>query len=233
MLVWLASYPRSGNGYARSILKSLYGVHSLSIFDSDSFAISKYCKSSILEEQLQEIDDWNEVVFVKTHHLPLNDRHKSIYIVRDGRDSLVSYAWFDLKAQKALWVHRTLKLLGIQKKSDFRSILQKHIVSEENVFGSWSENVSSWYTRPDTVVIKFEDLIIDPVLTISNAVKALQLPLQENADPKISKFSTLNRQNPTVYRRGLVGSWKEEFPKDLQPLFWQCHMKMMQEMGYS
>ena len=39
-------------------------------------------------------------------------------------------------------------------------------------------------------------------------------------------------QRPKLVRRGQCGSWQDEFPDDLLPLFWERHGAVMHQFGY-
>lgn len=81
-MIWLASFPRSGNTFFRNILYEVYGISS-----------SEYH----MEKTKKVIEDFDSFPVIKTHLLPhqlpknLQDL-KSVYIIRDGRDALVSLA---------------------------------------------------------------------------------------------------------------------------------------------
>ena len=78
-MIWLASFPRSGNTFFRNILFEVYGLPSADYHPH---------KKPI---------DFTAFPVIKTHilpkHLPTHfQQKKSVYLVRDGRDALVSMA---------------------------------------------------------------------------------------------------------------------------------------------
>ncbi len=81
-MIWLASFPRSGNTFFRIVLHEVYSIPSSSYH---------------LEPDKPLDPDYYTYPVVKTHLLPdqLKPRDPnipSIYLVRDGRDALVSIA---------------------------------------------------------------------------------------------------------------------------------------------
>ncbi|RLD78804.1 MAG: hypothetical protein DRJ15_10795 [Bacteroidetes bacterium] len=81
-MIWIASFPRSGNTFVRNILHEVYGLES-----------SEYHR----EEDYHLDADYVSFPFVKTHLLPSqldpsDPDIKAVYIVRDGRDTMVSIA---------------------------------------------------------------------------------------------------------------------------------------------
>lgn len=89
MIIWMASYPRAGNSYLKDILEDCFGLHTYSIYD-------ELRQPKINVEAARQSP---EVYFVKTHEMP-QDSAPALYIVRDGRDVLVSYAQFILRMHK-------------------------------------------------------------------------------------------------------------------------------------
>ncbi len=225
-MIWLASYPRSGNTFFRIVLHEVYGI------ESSTFH---------LESRYPVDPDYDKYPVVKTHLLPgqLVPRDPDIpavYLVRDGRDALVSMA------------NQRVDL--IDSASDFRQNLKEAILAEGgSYFGGWSRNVSEWLKRA-AVVIRFEDLIRDPVSSIERIRPLLDLPTPDLSrvptfrDLKSREFKygsgiehgfSEDRRKKMLdknFRRGKVGSWRDEMPEDLHRLFWELHGAAMKVLGY-
>jgi sulfotransferase family protein len=98
MLVWVASFPRSGNTFLRIILHRLYGVRASTVYDVDGVA------ERLGEEligytgrpgSLADMRASDEPHFIKTHRqrdADVDENDPAICLVRDGRDALVSWA---------------------------------------------------------------------------------------------------------------------------------------------
>ena len=191
MIVWLASYPKSGNTFVRSLLSSY-------IFSKDgnfNFELLKNIKQfpdNLLFEQLGvNTEDENEMYqnyinsqkifnnkdsirFLKTHSCFVNndefkftDRHNTlgvIYIVRDPRNIVTSYAHhFQKKPEQALESLLSHQYLG--KNSE------KHCLT---YLGSWKYHYNSWkiFRKFNKyLLIKYEDLINDTEKTFLNILK--------------------------------------------------------------
>lgn len=139
-IVWLASYPRSGNTFLRTILWHCFRLRSASIYPDDLGGNRK------LEEYVGHIEHGadNRIVFpkntlplVKTHEAN-NDNNPAIYVIRDGRAACVS-----------LW--RFYK----------GNIPLEKIVEGQFRFGTWANHVKSWHPwdRPNTLFLIYEDMI--------------------------------------------------------------------------
>src|SRR5262249_16232902 len=96
MIVWLASYPRSGNTFLRVALHALYGVPTYSVYDDDD-PVAQRAGPALLASPPSPapppaMRDSPGTHFVKTHKRRKPDGCPAIYLVRDGRDAVVSHA---------------------------------------------------------------------------------------------------------------------------------------------
>lgn len=224
-MIWLASYPRSGNSFFRIVLEEVYGIES-SIYHHDpelvldaAYASYPMVKTHLLPDQLE----------------PSNPDIPAIYLVRDGRDSLVSMAH-----------HRSdLVVPG----SSFDDNLRWAIKAKRGYFGGWSRNVQAWLRRA-SIVIRFEDLIADPIGCIERIRPLIDLP--EPALDRLPSFENLRSRGYTYgngrhlqltpeqraqwrkhfFRRGQVGSWKTEMTAEMANLFWRKHGDAMRQLNY-
>ncbi|MEM8584903.1 MAG: sulfotransferase domain-containing protein, partial [Bacteroidota bacterium] len=164
-MIWLASFPRSGNTFFRNVLYEVYGLSS-----------STYHK----DPQRVHDPDFASAPVVKTHLLPaqlpesLQDK-PSVYIVRDGRDSLVSIAH-----------HR--KDIVAPGTDFYNNVIEATLAQGRSFFGGWSENVNQWTAKAD-VIIRFEDLIRDPIREVEKLRTIIDLP--EPDLRKLPNFETL------------------------------------------
>jgi len=164
--------------------------------------------------------------FVKTHavldrknHVQVGDR--AIYIIRDGRDTLVSRAHFYADAFP-------------EYRGQFEETLRRLVVGDMKC-RPWSPSVMTWADRPRTAYIHYEDLVAGPAplgtLVIARAMEALGVSIPRK-DVKIPKFASLHRSNPAFFRKGKAGAWREEMPAELQEVFWENNRRGMEYYGY-
>lgn len=155
MIVWLASYPRSGNTFMRMVIGQIYGRGSRTVYPVDGVR-ARLGGELVATEQgdmsTEKARASSDVHFVKTHRrraLDVADDDRAIYLVRDGRDAVVSFA-----RQRA-------ELCPARYRDELRALLDRH----DGGTASWGQNVLSW--RPDdgsaraarVVVVRFEELI--------------------------------------------------------------------------
>ena len=225
VLFYLASYPRSGNSFVRHLIETLYGLPTYTIDRESSGTADRFWSPYIMDVDLP-------VWFVKTHRGPphADTDEAAIHIIRDGRDTLVSHARY---------IAQNIGVLAPGSSTGFRSILKALILGTgrtgdvEDPIYSWSEHTMAWLERDArTAVVRFEDLIQDPRRVIGGAIRALNLRIHQHKGAHHKDFEELHESDPILYRRGVVGSWRDEMPDDLHELFWEHHGDAMLEAGY-
>lgn len=225
-MIWLASFPRSGNTFFRNIMYEVYGLES----------------SSYHQETVVTVDEnYESYPIVKTHLLPDQlPQHlksvKSVYLVRDGRDALVSMAH-----------HR--KDIVVPGSNYHRNLADALLARKGSFFGGWGKNVEKWLDVAD-IVIKYEDLIKDPLKEVQKLANIIDLP-----EPKIEKLPTFSQLkngeahygsgvrkvnseigqkefSKKFFRKGVAGSYKDEMPNIYRAVFWLKNRKQMNKLNY-
>tara|TARA_Y100001968_G_scaffold93068_1_gene83662 strand:- start:278 stop:577 length:300 start_codon:yes stop_codon:yes gene_type:complete len=96
VLIWLASYPRSGNTYLKTILYHCFKLKTGSFYPND------FSGNKALEHYVGHIEhENNDVIFpegqikiMKTHELDNFTKQPAIYIIREFRAVIASYWYF-------------------------------------------------------------------------------------------------------------------------------------------
>ncbi|HEY0304337.1 MAG TPA: sulfotransferase domain-containing protein, partial [Longimicrobiales bacterium] len=149
MIVWLSSYPRSGNTLLRTVLKRCMGLDSYAdeplLIQSAVFSDAQYVGHRELPATWPEFyaaaTAAPEVALVKTH-LPPRDEQPFIYVVRDGRSAVRSYRKY---YEKYLPDHRA-------------SIYQ--IIAGDDAYGHWTSHYRAWMGRGAPVMlVRYEELL--------------------------------------------------------------------------
>jgi hypothetical protein len=156
--------------------------------------------------------------------LPENTTDPALYVVRDGRDSLVSYAHFALVHVKGMSPN---EITPGQVANKVREL----ILYPRLNYGTWSQNVDAWTRRPNTTVIRFEDLVSRPAEVVDPVVRDLGLNLKIISEA-IPSFEELHRASEHFFRRGAIGTWGEVLSRDLHALFWKHNGAVMERLGY-
>jgi len=188
MIIWLASYPKSGNTYVRAFLSAYYfsenGEFDFSqISMIDQFPHEKFFKekvNNISEASKQwvpiqrEINNDKKIRFFKTHSFLGNYQGNqfttpettlgAIYIVRDPRNVLSS-----LKNHYSFDDDTALKMI----KDKTRSLMSNNGSHASLTYiSSWSENYLSWFRNNQfrRLFIKYEDLISNKYETFRDII---------------------------------------------------------------
>jgi len=231
MIIWLASYPRSGNTYFRLLLKQYFGLSTFSVYEDKVISKNSQIQEIVGHESrsrsIESLRDDENIHLVKTHDLPQEDNMPAIYLVRDGRDALVSYAHYTQSFEN----HTD----SAKQSQNFNFVLRDLIVYNAS-FGGWGPNVLAWTNRTSPVtVIKFETLVqsAEPWKIVAQALGEINHPVlnyeKKNAIPS---FEELHRQMPGFFREGKIGTWKNEMSSELHEIFWKQHKTAMDKMGY-
>ena len=191
MIVWLASYPKSGNTFVRSLLSS-YIFSEDGNFNFELLTNIKQFPDNSLFKQLgvdtnndeemyknyinsQKIfNEKDSIRFLKTHSCFVNtnkfkftDRHNTlgvIYIVRDPRNIITSFSHhFQITPEQAFENLLSHQYLGKTSK--------KHCVT---YLGPWKQHFNSWkvFRRFNKyLLVRYEDLVHDTEKTFLNILK--------------------------------------------------------------
>ena len=218
MLVWIASYPRSENSVFRRLLDKVYGVPTNTIYGERRRSL----QFSGSDTTLKKMAESSRPFFLKTHEKTPADDSPAIYLVRDGRDWMVSYAHFVLHEEVS-------EAGGTESRERFEAVLKDLIEQTQANFGTWSENVLRWIDRPKTVVVRFEELIAAAEETIKQAIALAGLQLEPLPIVKVPSFEHLHSKNLPEWPSGLVAPG---IPTARLRTFWKRNESAMRRLGY-
>tara|TARA_B100001175_G_scaffold300083_1_gene292028 strand:+ start:36 stop:878 length:843 start_codon:yes stop_codon:yes gene_type:complete len=221
MIIWLASYPKSGNTWVRSIVSSLLysndGNFNFELIKKVSqFPEKKYFKDLINDfGDFNEIkENWipaqesmnldNEIKLLKTHHGKYtvgkdsftNDQNTlaTIYIVRDPRTLISSISnHYTLAIDKASDFLMTPQIIGNSKGWEVKE------TGMQCLLGKWNDHYRSWTrNKNDLLLIKYENLIQNPKNELGKIIdflkKYVNVETNDNKNKKIletTSFSSL------------------------------------------
>jgi hypothetical protein len=236
MVVWLASYPRSGNTLVRMLLRYGFGLSTYSVFD-DPLLSRQGSATTVghlpLPDDPEALARRKELYLVKTHRLEdAASPHPAIYIVRDGRDALVSCAHYQLRYGGPRLVRKLLEQLPrAVRDAAFRRALARMV--GDTRFGGWSRNVSTWHERSaPTITVRYEDLLGAPLQVLRAACAEVGVG-PSGATSDLPSFPSLSERWPGMFRRGVAGAWRDEMPEPIHEAFWRHHGDGMRLLGYA
>ena len=254
MIIWLASYPKSGNTLLRSILVSLIfnekgnvdfnQLHHISNFPAGIFFekfTSNYAKvkeiSKYWIKAQEELNQNKKLKFFKTHNAlckidgnAFTDSKNTIgtiYIVRDPRDIIVSASRYYNKS------HNEIKDNMFNQHMDLINNYNGKAVS--TFLGSWSDHYNSWAkNKKNTLLIKYEDLINNKESEIKKTLlfisKFTKLSIDENKIKNCIKTSSFENMK-SMENKGLFKEGSKDSDGNIIPFFakgkignWRDHL---------
>jgi hypothetical protein len=231
MDIFLAGYPKSGNTWFQNLIT---GIH----FGVDP----ELAPDTLIQELVPDIHfkryyrRFKTPMFFKTHNLPRPEYKRVIYLVRDGRDVMVSY------------YHHQMAIMS--EKIDFMAMVR----DGKGLFpGKWHKHVQAWDANPynaEKIIIKYENLKQDPLTVLTQFCDFAQIERDQTFlrhvidQTEFAKLQAKERddhmffanevwpKNQKFFRRGSVGSYKDEMPPDVLEIFLRDANPMLKEMGY-
>jgi len=196
MIFWIASYPKSGNTWLRTLISSYYyskdGIYSDNIIkrigqfpEKRHFMEFEYDKNIITDtsrlwiKAQQKINQDKQLRFFKTHNAygvlnnqKFTDRENSIgciYIVRDPRNIITS-----LKNHYEMNDEQALKWMANEKQFIYDvQNLEKDGYSDFQFISSWETNYKSWTVQKQIPIkfVKYENLLNETYMVFKDIVE--------------------------------------------------------------
>ena len=228
-IVWISSYPKSGNTFLRAMLSAFFyskeGIFeqeylmNISEFPRDFFdfkssnnflnEVKEYRK---IQKKISNTD--KKVIFLKTHsaNLTINKIFPTINkdcsmccinIVRDPRNVILS-----LKNHYNLDIKKSLNLLMNDK--NFISMNDEDLSKGYTLTLDWASNYLSWKNQKDinTIFVKFEDLVFDQEKTftyiLNNLKKFVNLEIDKKKIENVVKTTNFKYLRQLEEKEGFI-----------------------------
>ncbi|HTW94342.1 MAG TPA: sulfotransferase domain-containing protein [Tepidisphaeraceae bacterium] len=226
--VFICGYPRSGNTWFQYLISAVvHGVNGEHASDAlanflvtDVHVHGYYCPLG-------------PVSYIRTHFLPRPEYRRIVYLLRDGRDAMVSYHLFECAMRK-----KQIDFLQALRGNDFFPC-------------SWQEHVEAYLANPfkaQMLTIRYEELHADPAGQMRRFVDFVGLDCDDNWIATMTQttiFEKMRRReemygwaNPNwtadkrFIRRGKIGSYKDEMPADVLAAFLAQAGGTLRRCGY-
>ena len=237
MIIWLASYPKSGNTWVRSFISSILFTRDGDVDLSKLENISQFPLRSQFTNYIDDLQDvkkvyqnWsnvqnymnldNKIKFLKTHHVnckienfEFTDDNNSlgvIYIVRDPRNVACS-----VKNHFSLENYDDVKDFLFREHNWLGIITDKKMKPLDNkiptLISSWKTNYLSWKNKTKNyLLIKYENLLENPYLEFGKISKYLENHLNVKFDEKKIKKAIETCSFRNLQQLETDGKFKEQ-----------------------
>ena len=224
MIFWIASYPKSGNTWLRTLISSYYysedGIYKDNLIkkigqfpEKRHFTEFKYDQNIITDtsrlwlKAQQKINQDKQLRFFKTHNAfgALNNQHFTdrensigcIYIVRDPRNVITS-----LKNHYEMNDEQALKWMANEKNFIYDvQNLKKDGYSDFQFISSWETNYKSWIVQKQIpfMIVKYESLLKETYLVFKDIIEFINKTTGINN--KIYKNKLKNSVQSTLFNK--------------------------------
>ncbi len=226
--IFIAGYPKSGNTWMQHLIASAFFGLDLELVPD-----------SLLQELVVDVHRpkyykrFSTPTFFKTHDLPKKEYKRVIYLLRDGRDVMVSY-------------YHHLRALGGDV--DFLKMVE----TGEGLYpGKWHDHVKAWLDNPfqaKMMLLRYEDLQKDAIkelrrvcefvgiereaVELERAVKKASFNNMQKRERQLGWANTQWPKDKMFVRRGKVGSHEDEMPEAVRTSFLREAGNALKSVGY-
>ena len=198
-VIWISSYPRSGNTWLRFLLAT--------------YLFGRVEKSLELERLIPNIhrvgalEATSPSTLLCKSHYPLSDRHPHIgdtqgfiYVLRSPKDVLSSNLYY-------------LRMTGQVTQSPetfIREFIEHRGVPlwQETGIGSWVEHVRSWLLGPSRfpgLVLRYEEMLEEPQTALTRAVRFIGAEVDPDRVARATEACSFNQLQELEQREKLGG----------------------------
>lgn len=237
MLIYLATYPRSGNSLLQRILKDSFGLSCSQVkVAADPLggipnALPKFISREDLSRTREELAASPRIHLVKLHDRPFENLHpgeRVIQTVRHPGASLWSYFRYECQA--------VLSKRGRRVFDNPAPTLDNIIEGDVNV-GSWSDYQRAWDAfrlahNTQCLLLQYEDVVADRRSAVTELSGFLRISIvSERTDS--SDFSQFRTRFPGWGLRGTSEGYEAFYSAAQLKRLWLLHGPCAEQHGYS
>lgn len=227
--VFVIGYPKSGNTWVQILIAIImFGVD----LDCVPFGVILDIVPDLSARNY--FRRHSNPMFFKHHALPAPEYKRVVYLLRDGRDVMVSYKHY--------------REVLDRKEYDFSAF-----VSPDNPLWPchWQQHLEAWAANPygaDIFQLRYEDLLADPVeqlrklcafagvsrsdARLQAAVDATSIQALRKKEATEGNLDPAYKSSKPFFRRGTVGSHADEMPAEALKIFLDQAAPTLRRFGY-
>ncbi|HEU4719534.1 MAG TPA: sulfotransferase domain-containing protein [Bacteroidia bacterium] len=236
--VFLVSFPKSGNTWVRFLIGNYVTRGGMDFSNGHLFMPDIHFNP----EQMNELK--TRPRFLKSHNPYTPDYSRVIYLVREGRDTAVSY------------FHFLKKMKSISPETTFSEYLENFFFAGRSPYGQWNAHVFSWlrdHRVPHLLLVKYEDLLVNAREELRKMVvfsglavdeKLLDLAVERSSFASMKEDEKRNSdslrklghdmpaEDNSIVRSGKSNSWREVFSEAENEKFIRLYGDALDYLGY-
>ena len=226
--IFIVGYPKSGNTWCQNLIAGI-------IFGAQS----EFVNDRLIQDLVPDLQHkkyykrFIDPMFFKSHHLPRPEFKRVIYLVRDGRDAMVSF------------YHHNVAIHG---RIDF----YKMAIEGQGISNKWVDHVQAWLENPyqaEMIIVQYEKLKTEPIAELQKICQFVGINRSESQLEEVIEacsFSTMQQKEETwgwddpawpkqhnFVRKGEIGNYSEEMPKEVLEAFLVEAGQTLKQLGYA
>jgi hypothetical protein len=223
---YLFSYPRSGSNWIFNALAYLLGAMKAEARMGEELYPHAYGETGPSTFWIQTAAEWrgDRPIVIKSHDTlevaeAIYPAGKKMYLLRDGRDALLSYYFF----QRAFVVNPTNKTifpvgsqgqdLGAVSGNDVRFDPAGYAGFLRSHAPAWAEHARNWSVAHGVLQLRYETLLSDFQGELARIAAFVDLPhvrsIREVSQEYVENARNLfTGDNHSVHRKGAAGDWR-------------------------
>ncbi len=228
--IFIISYPKSGSNWLRTMFAGI--IHGLDL---------EYAQPALVSElvpghKTKYYKRFQTPMFFRFHALLHRSFRRVIYLIRDGRDAIVSYH------------HHTQTVK--QKSVDLLDVVEGREFIQPFNF-SWAQHVRAWQGNPfkaNLITVRYEDLLTDTVGELGRLLefagietgtdglegiaKAASFEKMREREKRLGNTNSAWPPGQQFMRRGIAGSHKDEKSAEALRAFLDQSAQTLTSLGY-
>lgn len=229
-ILHVAEYPRCGGTWTRHMMQ-------------DAMDVQQYAYDRMLTKN----------TIIQCHSLPNSQIRKAVVVLRDPRDSIVSFYHKKIAFDKSISGKSTVGFANyrhdpdLDVQEDFANYLESHLTTPEHPRFTFNQFAKAWMKQSNTCVVRYENFKVDPVAELEKiTIFAGKQISKEKLTEAVEKNSFANRTKQRsgksrkpgqsdagqFERKGIVGDWKNLFNQRAKDTFLKYEGETLKLLEY-